>query len=596
MKLKKIISTLITLSAVTAIGMSAVACKDKNGEDSGIPMIGSTVTEATPVNTYEYDIPQDYCRTYYEIFVGSFADGNGDGKGDLKGLIANLDYLNDGDDATTTDLGINGIWLMPIHQSSSYHKYNVDDYYSIDSQYGTMTDFENLVEACDERDIWLQIDLVLNHTSNKHTWFQAAVEEAQFGLEPDDPAAVNMQKYSFKHQAKAPSDGMTWRKVPGTADYWYLGNFSDDMPDVNLSNPDVRAEIENIVEFWLEKGVRSFRLDAVPSAFGTPTSAAYIPANAEFWTWFNTMCAEKGEEVYGERYPGLAQYCYNVGEVWSSTATVVQYYDSKMSCFNYGNGASASAGFSGVVTGNVGAAAFVNSLETMQSQILEKSDAAMLSNFLSCHDNNRSAGYFGRDTTKIKNAAALYMLMSGNPYIYYGEEIGAIGTQTDPNRRLHFNWGGDKNVQDPPGATFTLPQSLGSVADQTDDVNSILTYYRQVIQLRNRFPEIGRGVIDALAIDGGNDLVDAATVAATGESFATVNALNKSVAAYTLTWNDEKILIVHNVGEEKVLFNAAAYSDYEMVAHLHASGGKVGFADGKIALDGGTVMLLKAAE
>ncbi len=593
MKLKKIISMLLTMSAVTAIGLSAVACGDKD-KDKGpnIPMIGPS-TEATPTNTYTYDIPQDYCRTYYEVFVRSFADGNGDGIGDIRGLINNLDYLNDGDDSTTTDLGINGIWMMPIHQSPSYHKYNVIDYYSIDREYGTLGDFEDLVEACDERDIWLQMDLVLNHTSAQHKWFKAAVEEAQFGLEPEDPGAVNMQKYSFKHQARAPVDGMTWRKVPGTSDYWYLGNFDSDMPDVNLSNPEVRTEIENIVEFWLEKGVRSFRLDAVPSAYGTPSNAGYSQENAEFWTWFNNMCDEKGEEVYGERYPGIAQYCYNVGEVWSTTHTVVQYYNTKMSCFNYGNAASASVGFCGAVNGNVGAASLVSSLESMQSQILAASDAAMLSNFISGHDNNRSSGYMNRETAKIKSAAALYLLMPGNPYIYYGEEIGALGSGKDENKRLHFNWGDDKNVSDQPGADYSGEQSLGSVATQTDDADSILTYYRRAVQLRNRFPEIGRGILNALALDGSNKLVDAADVSQAGSGLGTVNSSNKVIAAYTSTWNGKTVLIVHNVGADRVSFDAPTYADYKIVGSLHSGGGKVGFADGHMALDGGTVAVLK---
>lgn len=588
MKLKKGISTLIAICAAASIGASMVACGGGENNTSRVPMTGPTYTEATPTNTYTYNIPQDYCRTYYEIFVGSFADGNGDGKGDLRGLIDNLDYLNDGDDSTTTDLGINGIWLMPIHQSSTYHKYNVADYYSIDSDYGTMKDFEALVAACDERDIWLQMDLVLNHTSNEHEWFQAAVEEAKFGLEPDDPAAVNMQKYNFVHQDKAPSNlnGMIWRKVNGTSDYWYLGSFSTDMPDLNLANTSVRDEIENIVEFWLNKGVRSFRLDAVPSAFGSPSNSAYSAENAEFWTWFNAMCAQKGEEVYGERYPNVAQYCYNVGEVWAGTGTVVDYYETQMSCFNYGFAASPDSGFCGVANGK-SAAALVSNLEDTQAQMLAKSDAAMLANFLSGHDNDRSAGYMRRDVTKIKNAASLYLLMPGNPYIYYGEEIGALGSGKDENKRLHFNWGDDRNANDPSAADYTGNQDLGTMLSQTNDVNSILTYYRQAIQMRNRFPEIGRGIIDALALDAQNKLVDAAGVDLDS------NNSNKLIAAYTLTWGEEKILIVHNVGKNKVEFDASEFDDYGVVGSLHASGGKVGFANGYMALDGGTVLLLK---
>ncbi len=594
MKLKKIISMLLTVSAVTAIGLSAVACGNKDDTAPELPP-----EEATPTNTYEYNIPQDYCRTYYEVFVRSFADGNGDGIGDIRGLINNLDYLNDGDDSTTTDLGINGIWMMPINASTTYHKYDVVDYYSIDDEYGTLADFDALVKACDERDIWLQMDLVLNHTSTQNKWFKDALNEIAFGLEPDDPEAVNMQKYTFKHQATMPTSDGKWRQVNGHSDYWYLGNFDSSMPDVNLANTEVRAEIEKIVEFWLKKGVRSFRLDAVPWAFANK-EAEYMPNtdNIEFWSWFNNMCDEKGEAVYGKRYPGIAQYCYNVGEVWaSSTKTLSYYYGSDMSCFNYYCG-DVSGAFSSTVNGGT-AALLVNNIESFQSSILEASDNALLSNFLSCHDNKRSTSFFGHDNTKIKNAAALYMLMPGNPYIYYGEEIGAEGgsDSKDENYRLHFNWGDDRNVSDPSGATFKREQRHGSMLDQTNDGDSILTYYRRVIQLRNRFPEIGRGVLDALALDANGKLGDFHEIAPDYSQIRAINENNRYIAAYTLTWNNERILIVHNLGTDTISFDASTFADYSIVGELHSNrGGKVSFSNGSMTLDGGTVALLKVAE
>ena len=123
----------------------------------------------------------DKYRNFYEIFVNSFNDSNNDGVGDLQGVIDKLDYLNDGNPNGGDDLGIDGIWFMPIMQSASYHKYNVEDYCSIDENYGTMEDFDSLLSKCKERGINVIIDLVVNHTSNSHPWFKKAVEEVKQG-------------------------------------------------------------------------------------------------------------------------------------------------------------------------------------------------------------------------------------------------------------------------------------------------------------------------------------------------------------------------------------------------------------------------------
>ena len=127
--------------------------------------------------------PDDNYRTFYEIFVYSFCDSDGDGIGDLQGVISKLDYLE--------ELGVNGIWFMPIHPSQSYHKYDVRDYYDIDPQYGTMADFEALMAECQKRDIHVITDLVLNHTGNDHEWFVTACEYLKSlpaGAEPDAEA------------------------------------------------------------------------------------------------------------------------------------------------------------------------------------------------------------------------------------------------------------------------------------------------------------------------------------------------------------------------------------------------------------------------
>lgn len=582
MKLKKLAAVLTATVAATT-PLLAVGCGGDNKPD------------ATPKNTDEYIIPQDYCRTYYEVFVRSFADGNGDGIGDLRGLANKLDYLNDGDDSTTTDLGINGIWMMPINMSPSYHKYDVSNYYAIDDEYGTMEDFDYLVQECNKRDIWLQMDLVLNHTSNEHPWFKEAVKEAQNGGIPK--RSEYMSRYVFAASASEREGGGTWRKVPGTDDYWYLGNFSTDMPDLNLSSEYVRDEIKKIVDFWLGKGIRSFRLDAVPWACAN--SVAYTYENAEFWTWFNEYCNEKGAELFGKPDDGINAYCYNVGEVWDATSTVVEYFRTKMSNFNYGFAEDFKGGFCGVVNDWKSAANIMESLQDVQKKVLGYDENALLSNFLTNHDNDRSSENFDLDKARIKMGAALYILAPGNPYIYYGEEIGMAGSGRDENKRLAFNWGDKNKVKDPTDADYAGKQTLGTVKSQTNDANSILTYYRNVIKLRNRFPEIGRGLMTAYVLGGDGAIRRTDDVRAEigkDGSFYNINSLNSRVAMYELEWNGRKIFIAHNVGDKTVKIGMGALSDYGLVASLKAKSGGVSFKNGTLEMASGTVALLKPAQ
>lgn len=598
MKFKKILSVILGITVASSVSLCAVACGDNNNNESWTP----------PVNTYAYDVPQDYTRTYYEIFVRSFADGNGDGVGDFRGLINNLDYLNDGDDSTMTDLGVNGIWLMPINASPSYHGYDVTNYKAVNSKYGTLNDFDELIEECEARGIWVQMDLVLNHTSNQHPWFKNALIEARRGVEPEDSEYMN--RYVFYHESDKPNSGK-FAPVSGT-DYYYLCNFDTGMPDLNYGDMEtngLKEELEDIVDFWLSHGVRSFRLDAVPYVFGSSGSSTGAD-NVKFWTWFSAMCDEKGREYFGDEGNDIVQYCYNVGEVWGSTTAINTYFGTNMSAFNYSMGGSADATFPTTAKGfnSFGAASYVEELAKVQADALAQDENAILSNFLSNHDNPRSSGYFSYDPIKIKTAAGLYLLAPGNPYIYYGEEIGAEGYKlkdgdTDANVRMAFNWGDNSKgiAKNPDGTNYAGGQRLGTWQSQTNNKDSILTYYRNAISLRNRFPEIGRGVVTEYAVntDGKielNSKVRQDNGIAAGYSILKVNSLNKTVAAYTLTWGDRKVLIVQNIGTTDAALDISAFAGYELVGELKANGGSVSLSGTKLNMSASTVAVLKVAQ
>ncbi len=239
---------------------------------------------------------------FYEVFVRSFADSDGDGIGDLRGLTSRLDDLNDGDPATTDDLGVTGLWLMPVAESPSYHGYDVVDYRAIERDYGTAADFRALMAAAHERGIDVIVDLVLNHTSRDHPWFQDALT----------PGSAHDDWYIWADERPG-SAGPTGRRVWHAAgERFFYGYFWDGMPDLNLANPDVTAELDAIGRFWLdEMGVDGFRLDAARHLIEDGRQLENTPATFEWLAGFR-------ERLKADHPDALV-----LGEVWDATLDVV---------------------------------------------------------------------------------------------------------------------------------------------------------------------------------------------------------------------------------------------------------------------------------
>jgi glycosidase len=197
----------------------------------------------------------------YEVFIQSFRDSNHDGIGDIPGLISKLDYIR--------DLGATAIWIMPVHPSPSYHKYDITDYYAIHPDYGTMPDLEHLISEVHRRHMKLIMDLVINHTSSEHPWFVASASS------PDNPYHdyyvwrdfASVQDEINKKTTTFDSDNLTqWHKWKDAEDHYY-GFFWKGMPDLNFDNPAVRQEVFKIGKFWLNKGIDGFRMDAARHIF-----------------------------------------------------------------------------------------------------------------------------------------------------------------------------------------------------------------------------------------------------------------------------------------------------------------------------------------
>ncbi|MBQ2803271.1 MAG: alpha-amylase [Lachnospiraceae bacterium] len=442
----------------------------------------NSVTDRMDVDWRErpLNVIDDKYRTYYEIFVYSFYDSDGDGIGDLQGVIQKLDYLNDGDDTTDSDLGVNGIWLMPIMPSATYHKYDTIDYMAIDSQYGTMEDLEQLLEECHNRGIRVILDLAMNHSSSKHPWFLEAInylKQLPEGTEPDREECPYLDYYHFSEEG-----GSGYAQVAGTK-WYYEAQFWSEMPDLNLQNETVRKEFEQVAQFWLDKGVDGFRMDAVKEYV-----TGSVEENVEILTWFK------------EAVEHISPEAYLVCECWMDRIHYAQYYQSGVdSMFNF-EFADKSGIISNVVNGRQKAMTYgamqVEAAAVYQGYFSEYIDAPFYTN----HDLGRSAGYYAGEYSEAqtKLGHALNLMMSGNVFLYYGEELGMKGSGKDENKRAPMYWSKDTEAQgmcEGPKDMDTVKMKYDSLKEQAQDKDSIYHYVKDVIRLRNQNPEIARGAV-----------------------------------------------------------------------------------------------------
>ncbi|MBQ6508407.1 MAG: hypothetical protein IJI07_02935 [Flexilinea sp.] len=398
-----------------------------------------------------------FVNNWYEIFVRSFQDSNGDGLGDLPGVIERLDYLE--------DMGYNGIWLMPVMPSPSYHKYDVTDYLSIDPEYGSLADMQRLVSEVHARGMKIILDLPLNHSSLQHPWFLAAAEAIYSGKD-----STFIDYYNFRQ-----SPGDKYVQL-GDTGWYYEEQFSGGgMPDLNLDDPDVRAQISIILEFWLNDiGADGFRLDAVTSFFAKNTEQ-----NVAFLRWLKDEC---------ER---LKPGSYLVGECWEGLSTIAEYYASGVDSFFLFPGSQAE-GF--IASSLRGRSKRAEKFAQRYQSVLEEIPEGILAPFLSNHDTGRTIGSVqGRQNLPIaKFVEGVMNMMQGNVFTYYGEEIGMVGSGPDPNKRLAMYWNGGDMPEQPPGIT-AIEYAYPSVDEQLADHDSLLNYCRKVNQARLAYPMIANG-------------------------------------------------------------------------------------------------------
>ena len=504
-------------------------------------------------DNYKYEqqlnIINDNNRNYYEIFVSSFYDSNGDGTGDIKGIIEKLDYI--------TDLGFNGIWLMPIMPSPTYHKYDVTDYYSIDPSYGNLDDFKQLTAECEKRDVKVLIDLVFNHTSDKHPWFLEASAYLQSLGKEEDPDPVKCPYVEYYHFSKEDKGG--WHAVEGT-DWYYEGVFWDQMPDLKLENKAVRKEIEEITDYWLGLGVGGFRLDAAKEYVSGSKDS-----NVEILSWYCDYVKSKDPDAY------------IVAEVWDSFLTIADYYESDIdSIFNYPL-AQHDGSILKIVrnTGGSSQKSIAEIMEIMQQAYGEKNSDYIDAPFISCHDNSRVSAQYANDEDAMKLAAGILMTMNGSPFVYYGEEIGMNSQgDKDENKRLEMHWSDKdkKGTPNPPANADKVKQTFSAVDEQIKEPLSLYQYYKRAIRIRNENPEIARGKV------------------------AVIDTLDQDhISGVKKEWNNSEILIIYNTGTEEAQVNmeAAGIDGYGIRGYLTVDGSEVMLESSMLKMPSKSIVILK---
>ena len=478
----------------------------------------------------------------YCLSVSTFMDADGDGIGDFPGLMNRLDYLQ--------GIGVTAIWLMPFQPSPFRDDgYDVADYYGVDPRYGTLGDFVEFTHGCKQRGIRVLIDLVVNHTSDKHPWFQEA---------RSDPKSKYRDWYVWsKKKPKHASDGVVFPGVQKStwnydklAKAWYFHRFYDFQPDLNTSNPRVQAEILKIMGFWIQLGVSGFRMDAVPFVIGTKGAAVRVPTEQydmlrtfrEFLSWRQgdaIVLAEanvlpKTDMEYfgtsGERMQMMFNFEVNQHVFYALATSDARPLIKALKATKISEATAQWGQF------------LRNHDELDLGRLTHDQRQAVFAVFAPDKDmqlynrgiRRRLAPMLQGDRRRLELAYSLMMALPGTPVLRYGDEIGMGDNLRLPERncaRTPMQWSGE------PQGGFTksdkpiLPVITGgvygfehvNVAQQRHDPNSLMNWMERMIRMRKEAPEIGWG------------------------EFSILQTRTPEVLAIRYDWRNNSVVVVHNL-------------------------------------------------
>jgi len=487
----------IWISCTWAMALLLVACGGGGSSEQTPPVEeqeASASLDLKPVSVtrMESDMPDNWAdgAVFVEIYVRGYKDSDGDGKGDLRGLTQQLDYLQ--------QLGVEGIWLMPINASYDHdHGYAVTDYRSIEKDYGTLADFDAFIQAAHKRGIGVIMDYVVNHSAITNPLF----------IDSDHSKAGKRDWYIWQ------SSNPGWRNWDGNPSWhkassgYFYGVFWENMPDFNLKNQDVLAYHHDSMRFWLNRGLDGFRFDAVGQLVENgPNSYESQPENRAILYDIQQLVTSD----YQNRY----MVCEEPSDAIGAASN-----DSCGSAFAFG--------FNDAVRASVKSGAVSAQLRQVLQQMPLERMGIMLGN----HDafaGVRLMDDFSADQSRYRLAAATQLTMPGQPFIYYGEEIGmshSAGNSGDWALRAPMSW--SKSGGFTTGTPFRSPASnvtTFNVADQQADSASLWHFYRELITARKELPALRHGNLELLRSD--------------------------SVLAYTRTYQGQSVLVVLNYGSQ----------------------------------------------
>ena len=462
-------------------------------------------------------------KVAYQIYPKSFLDTNGDGIGDLRGIISKLDYLK--------KLGIDIIWLSPIYKSPFVDQgYDIADYYAIAEEFGTMEEFDELLAEAKKRDMHIIMDLVINHCSDKHEWFQKALA---------DPEGEFADYFYFRKgkNGNPPSNyrsyfgGSCWEKVPGT-DKYYFHMFAKEQPDLNWENPKLRQELYKMINWWLEKGLSGFRIDAIINIKKDLNFPDFAPDGkdglASCWKMVESVDGV-GELLEDLKKSTFEKYdAFTVGEVFNMKPDELPEFIGETGHFSTIFDFSAHT----LTDGEHGwydapKLEFAKWRATIIQAQLETQKYGFKANIIENHDEPRGASRFlpsyAQTPDGIKMLGTISLLLRGIPFIYQGQEIGMknakwnsmeefddISTKDQyhtareaglsdqealevcsrmsrDNARTPMQWTSGENGGFTKGTPWLKVNPLFkdvNVEAQEQDPDSVLNYYRKLVALR----------------------------------------------------------------------------------------------------------------
>ena len=505
--------------SLSALALSLLLAGCQPTTSTSVPEVNPKASQASTLAT----APWWQDAVFYQIWPRSFYDTNGDGHGDFNGMTAKLPYLQ--------DLGVTALWLTPMFEAPSYHGYDFTEFYQVESDYGTMAEFEAFIKAADAKGMKVILDLVINHISSEHDWFKrSAAGEAPFKdyfvWRDTMPEAGSGWGHAWSNNDKPDA---VWHYNKQRNAYYYAA-FGASQPDLNLRHPNVVAEMKKMAKFWLDKGVAGFRLDAVRFAMeGGPDAQADTAETITYWQDFN------------QYVKGVNPEAYLVGEAWTDIPVAARYYGDGSGLdqgFDFEVGykilgllkpdASGEAQFGTMRTNEQKALDAKVLWDNVQQRLQSVAPLGFFAPFLTNHDQERIAYQLQQHDAKAKLAAAMLFSSPGTPYIYYGEEIGLTqgGTGHDVYKRAPMLWDNSAQAGFSQSATSWVeqlelfganfpnwyPDFLNkqlqaedrSVAAQQAKPDAIWQLYKLLIAQKKQRPELStNGSYDVMQLENG---------------------------------------------------------------------------------------------